>query len=754
MPLGRPGGGPALSRRTGLFLCELALYTLLAVASFLPQSLRPADTVAYVGDSLSTVYGIAWSARQVYGDPMHFYDANTLHPVPRAGTLVPHRILLGAVLAPVLWTTGNAVLAYNVGILAVCLFTALAGRYLAFSVGLSPLAAWTAGALYAFHTYQVNEAPRLDLLLHAFMFLALANLVRYLRDGRARHAWATAALMLLQGLGSNYLLLYGALLLSLVLVGVALVRPRLLAARARGLVLPAVTAAVLFLPVLLPLARSTAEHEMAREAPTGIDLRHYVATAQGNLLYGQIGGEVRVQQRAAHFAGFVTLALAALAVVRARRELEPPASLLPARVWVPAAAALAGLFVLFSLGRDMLAFGVPLGPGPYRVLHAFVPGFVYVRIPERFGLLALFFLALLAARGLHLVQAAGWRRLSVVLAALVPLEHLSLLPQHVRVPAGRDVPAVYAWLGQNAGGAVAEVPIHGEALVRKETLEEYFSTAHFRRIVHGYVSYPPLVTRLLRRLAAEFPSEATLQAFRRAGVDTVVVHHARPVGVDLVEKLRWADPRTRDEAGSRLMREARLDLFARLPEAVAAGRVARLARFEGAAGRMYEGTADEVYRIAPGPPTIAPAPQPGGRRRRDAAWTYRAKLGEAALAGDGRMDTAWVVARPLRGDEFWEVTFDRPLPVAGLVLPLSRTSIFPTRFRVAGRDTARRWTEIARFDDAHAMQLLEQLLRSPRGARLGFDLGGRPWTGISLLVAEAGTSYEGWSLPEIEVWVP
>jgi hypothetical protein len=752
--VGRPGGGPALRRRTGLFLCELALYVLLAVVSFFPQVARPADTVAYVGDSLSTTYGIAWSARQVYGDPLRLYDANTLHPVPRAGTLVPHRILLGAVLAPVLWTTGNAVLAYNLGVLAVCLFTALAGRRLARALGLSPLAAWTAGALYAFHTYQVNEAPRLDLLLHAFMFLALASLVRYLRDGRVRDAWATAGLMLLQGLGSNYLLLYGTLLLSLVLGGVALARPRLFAARAGGLLLPALAAAMLFLPVLVPLARSAGEYEMAREAPTGIDLRHYLATAPGNLLYGQIGGEVRLQQRAAHFVGFFAVALAALAVARARRGPEPERPLLPARVWVPAAAALAGLFVLLSLGRDLQAFGWPLGPGPYRALHAWVPGFRYVRIPERFALLALFFVALLAARGLHLVQAAGWRRLSLLLAALVPLEHLSLLPQHVRVPAGRELPAVYSWLRQNDVRAVAEVPIHGEALVRKETLEEYFSTAHFRPIVHGYVSYPPLITRLLRRLAAEFPSEATLQAFRRAGVDTVVVHHGRPVGLDLAEKLRWADARTRDEAGPRLMREARLDLFARLPEAVAAGQVARLARFEGASGRVYEGTADEVYRIAPGAPTIVPAPQPRGRRLRDPAWTYRAKLGAAALAADGLMDTAWVVARPLRGDEFWEVTFDRPRAVAGVVLPLSRTSVFPTRFRLGGRDAAAGWTEIARFDDAHALQLLEQLLRSPRGARVGFDLGGRTWSGISLLVSETGTSYDGWLLPEIEVWVP
>jgi hypothetical protein len=141
--VGRPGGGAALSRRTGPFLCELALYTLLTVVSFLPQSLRPADTVAYVGDSL---------------------------------------------------------------------------------------------------------------------------------------------------------------------------------------------------PVLVPLARSTTEHEMARDAPTGIDLRHYLATAPGNVLYGQIGGEVRLQQRAAHFVGFFTLALAALAGARARRGPEAEPSLLPSRTWVPAAA--------------------------------------------------------------------------------------------------------------------------------------------------------------------------------------------------------------------------------------------------------------------------------------------------------------------------------------------------------------------------------------------------------------------------------
>src|SRR5439155_26979993 len=102
--------------------------------------------------------------------------------------------------------------------------------------------------------------------------------------------------------------------------------------------------------------------------------------------------------------------------------------LLPARHWTPAAALLGSAFVLLSLGRDVVAFGHRLGPGPYRLLYSFVPGFQYLRIPERFGLLAMLFVALLAAQGLIVLDAARLPVVAVVLAALVPVDHLSLAP--------------------------------------------------------------------------------------------------------------------------------------------------------------------------------------------------------------------------------------------------------------------------------------------------------------------------------------
>ena len=82
---------------------------------------------------------------------------------------------------------------------------------------------------------------------------------------------------------------------------------------------------------------------------------------------------------------------------------------------------------------------------------------------------------------------------------------------------------------------------------------------------------------------------------------------------------------------------------------------------------------------------------------------------------------------------------------------LRRDSSFPTAFRIAGRDLQGRWTELGRLDDAHRLQWLEELLSGAAEPALGFALDGRDLLGVQLLVAEEGPSFDGWSVPEIEV---
>src|SRR5678815_4153524 len=181
--------------------------------------------------------------------------------------------------------------------------------------------------------------------------------------------------------------------------------------------------------------------------PRGIDLQHYFTTPPGNLIYGQMGAPHRLQQRGPHFVGFVTLGLALLAVAawavrRAPADAGGPEALLADRVWVPAAAALALLFVALSLGREVYVWGTYVMPGPYRLLHA-LPGFRFIRIPERLAFMAMLFVALLAGRGLALLIARGWARAALAVAALASIEHLALLTSTVRLPVGRERPAVY-----------------------------------------------------------------------------------------------------------------------------------------------------------------------------------------------------------------------------------------------------------------------------------------------------------------------
>jgi len=715
----KPPRGPSTA-------AALGLYAALAVAAFYPQSVRPHDTIAYVGDSLESAYMVAWNDRQLVLDPLHLFDANILYPSPRSLTFTDHRLLPSVVVAPVLVLSHNPILAYNVAVLLACVLAAMGARRLGTVLGLDPLAAWAAGALYGFHTYQINEAPRLHIVTHGFIAFAVAELLLYLKTGERRRAWTTALCMLLQGLSSNYMLLYGSFVLGLVTVVALLARPKIVASRLPRLAVAGAVAFLLFLPVAWPYIQSAREHSFSRNLPEGMGLEHYLSTIPSNVVYGKLG-EVRLQQRAAHFLGFLSIALAALALVRSRRATDDDGEgLLPARTWVPAAAAMAVLFILLSLGKDVDVLGHRVSPGPYRLVHAFVPGFQLVRIPERLGLIAMLFVGLLAGRGLMHVRAAGGRWTAVLLALAIPLEHLSPLPHTERLPVGRDIPEVYRYLARMPVQAAVEVPPHGEGLVRRETLDAYFSTVHWKPLVLGYTAYPPLLSRMMRRAAVDFPDAWSRQALARVGATTIIVHHGRRTSPDF---------------------EARLD------KAVAAGQLIREKRFEGPSAHLFESQADEILHLVPPPPRPA-APWPRGHRRRDPKWTYAATYGEAALAGDGDLGTSWVATEELRGDEFIEVRFDHPLVVAGVVLPMLRETAFPTRFRIVGFETNGGEREVARLSDGHRLQLLDQLRNRTPDPALAFDLKGAELRGLRVQVSEGGESFDGWSMPELEIWVP
>ena len=695
-----------------------AAYLALAVLFLWPLSMRPFDTFAYVGDSLATVYFLAENGRRLWSEPWTLFSAGVAYPHENAALFEAHRLLPAFLAAPVVAMTGNPILAANLLGFIVYAFNAWAARRLALTLGISPAASFSAGALFAFNTYAVLEQPRLNIVFLGFIPLAIVETIAFARSGAPKHAWGMTGLWLAQAYTENYWLIYGGFVILPVL-GVARVAsgdagnvPR----RLRTLAAPALVAGLAFLPIALAYERMDGIYDYRREAPYSMDLSHFVATQPGNLLYGKIGPPVRAQQQGAHFVGFGVLLLAMVAVGSAvRRERSD-------RVWVFAAAGLAAACVLLAAGRTISLFGQELMPGPYGWLFDHARLFERTRIPERFGLLAMLPLSLLAARGIDLV-ARSRRVPALLLAAFLPFGHAQRFPWAESLPTGRDIPPVYAWLRESGARAVVEAPIHGEGLVRMESVDMYFQLFHRKPVVAAYVSFPPLLTRILRQAAEELPDPNALRTLALTGVDTVVYHQ--------------------DEAS----------LPPDWANAEAQGRLARRSLFTRSAFWLRPSGQDVVFSI-PTATAVRPARPPARSltRVRSPAWRYRASSGQAALAGDGDPDTQWVVEDTIHGGEWMQIGFgEEAVPVAAVALPLTRREILPTRFRVDVRDAEGNWSPFAIYGPAERDQLVEDLMRTP--GRVVLTLLGEEVqaTGIRLVADAGARSFDGWRLGEVEV---
>jgi hypothetical protein len=321
---------------------------------------------------------------------------------------------------------------------------------------------------------------------------------------------------------------------------------------------------------------------------------------------------------------------------------------------------------------------------------------------------------------------------------LLPLEHVGLLPTTQRMPVADRVPEVYRWLAGQPVRAAAELPGTGEALVRKETVEEYFSLYHRKPIIHGYVSYPPPLTGVLRRAAEQFPSETSLEVFRRVGVDTLLLHQGRDRTVDMAA---WSAAAPREVEVLRVFDQPWVIPAPEIWSSTTVGRPTATPIFT---------ASTTVYRLRPRA-TPPPAPLPGGGRISEPGWRYGASSGNPLLACDQRGDTLWITD----GNDpegVYEIDFPQPIKVSGMRIPVDWRTAWPSQFRVEGRTADRTaWDRLASLDTGHVLQLVEHLLVSPGQGTIGFDLGGSRLSGVRLRAAPA-SARKAWAVREIEVW--
>jgi hypothetical protein len=458
---------------------------------------------------------MAWVVHQLGSDPLHLYDANVFHPVPRAFGYTEPLLPQAVQAAPVLAAGGTPLLAHNLVLLATFPLAALGVYLLTVELFGTRRGGFLAGAAFAFCAYRWQHLVHVQSLSMQWLPFALVFARRALRGAGWRDAAAAGAASLAQALSSGYyaVLVAAALALTVLFGWRAAARSGLVRLGA-ALGLAAVLAGVVFLPHRGALARESAVrgYTVMRSPEEMIHwsarFASYLEPGAGAPWPHQRALHARSAEREALYAGSVVLALAAAGLVARRRSRA---------TWLLVACGAVGLAL--SLG-PWIAVGGRTFRGPLMFV-ANLPPFSALRTPSRFGVLVVLALCTLAGAGLAAV--ARHRLAAALLSACVLIEGWPGPVRRALVRPDPPAPPTVAWLARAPRGVVLELPWDHETMSRAGTYV-YWSTGHWQTMVNGWGGWYPKGPFELAVESKRFPSRGSSRALRRAGVRYVVLH--------------------------------------------------------------------------------------------------------------------------------------------------------------------------------------------------------------------------------------
>jgi hypothetical protein len=437
------------SNRRAIALATAA-YAVLTIAYSWPLAARLPSGVAHdLGDPLLNTWILWWSTRAL---PLTaaWWNAPIFYPAPGTFAFSEHLLGLAPIAAPVIAATGNALLAYNVTLLASYVLSGLGAYFLAYTLTRRHDAAFVAGLAFAFAPYRLAQLPHIQVLCAYWTPACLAALHRYDRERTTKWAALAAGAWFMQAMSNGYYLLFLSVLLVLWFAWFAAGRWPLAAwTRIAGFF---VVAAVLLLPVLAGYKRilqDTYDYHRGLE-----EIQHFSADAAGLLNASQellAWGWLNVfpKPEGELFPGLALAALALSAVVASRplrTGAESPRVRTVRRV-------MAALFLLFAVAALM-----PIVYGAWRLTIGGVRILSIAR-PDKPVTLALFAAIAWLATLPRVVQAARGRRpLLFYAAAAFAMWVLALGPDPTVMGHRLLYQAPYGWLMRAPGFEGLRVP--------------------------------------------------------------------------------------------------------------------------------------------------------------------------------------------------------------------------------------------------------------------------------------------------------
>jgi hypothetical protein len=227
-----------------------ALYMALTLVLAYPFSMHPASQLlSSDSDSLLVQWILAWDVHAFTAQPFHIFDTNIFAPLP--GTLAYAENMIGSALlaAPVLWISGNLVLALNVVSLLSIALSGLGTYLLARRLKASEAAAILAGIIYAFSPPRFFRIEQFQLTTIQWIPFCLAYVHAYLDEGKKRDLRIALGFFSLQALtGGHGAAFLTAAILALLIYRFGLGEPLRILGRIKDM---GVTGALLILPTIL-----------------------------------------------------------------------------------------------------------------------------------------------------------------------------------------------------------------------------------------------------------------------------------------------------------------------------------------------------------------------------------------------------------------------------------------------------------------------------------------------------------------------
>lgn len=682
-----------------------------------------------LGDPLLNAIILAWDADRLRESLRGLWDAPFFFPYPKTLTYSEHLLGIAVFVAPVSWLTANPLVAYNLAFVG-SYALAGAGMYLLVrELTANRWASAIAGVAFAYSPYRADQISHLQVLMSGWMPVALWALHRYFRTGRRRALAGFVVAFVLQGLSNGYYLFFFTLPVAVVaahgLLGAGAHRGRAV----RDLVVAGLAIAAAVSPVAW--AYTTAHRALGFRRTVvemqiySADLVSYLCANPRLVVWGRMlprgGGERAV------FPGATVTILAATSLAVGLRRFSRP-------TWAGAGAGATGLYAtialaafLLSLGPQPTAWGRPIvSTGPYRWLVMVVPGLDGLRVPSRIAMVVVLALAVLAGLAVSRLWLRVPRRarplLGIGLAAALALEgYAGPLPIAHIPPLGADERRAYAWLAGRPPGGLVELPVEGYEPIHS-LLFQFRALEHGHPIVNGFSGHEPPLVGYLKSAGNPFfdlgQMRELLRGLRWIGVRYVAVHER------LFEDRAFAQATVQALETER----AQVEAAYREPE-VAIFQLRALAR-------RWTWKDDRLRRVPTGAFEVASS---HGAER-------------LPLAFDGEPGTRWLSGRAQTGDEWIELKFDRPRPVARLRFEVSSGSMadYARRLRVEGSRDGVAFDQLL-FEDALLPYLLVGVARPARAVFIDVDL--PPNESRAIRLRQTGrTRTWFWSIDELTVW--